>query len=174
MRQPLHLLVFLALALILAAQAAAASPTRVEEHVDRTRTIPAGALCPFDFVVTSEGHRTTTTFTNADGSLDRFTIHLTSWHTTYTNPANGKMLRVTFSGPVIVEALPDGRALVRIPGNDPHIVNPGEGPVYTDSGLIVYIAPDVLNWEEQLEVLHVAGGRRESEDFVAAVCGALA
>ena len=31
-----------------------------------------------------------------------------------------------------------------------------------------------MNWVEQLEVLHVAGGRRESEDFVAAVCGALA
>jgi hypothetical protein len=84
------------------------------------------------------------------------------------------MLRVVFSGPVIVEALPDGRALVQIPGNDPHIVAPGEGPIYTDSGLIVYIAPDVVNWVEQLEVLHVAGGRRESEDFVAAVCGALA
>lgn len=174
MRQSLQVLVFIALALIVAAQAAAASPARVEEHVDRTRTIPAGALCAFDLVVTSEGYRTTTTFTNADGSLDRFTIHLTSWHTTYTNPANGKMLRVTFSGPVIVEALPDGTALVRIPGNDPHIVAPGDGPIYTDSGLIVYIAPDVVNWEEQLEVLHVAGGRRESEDFVAAVCGALA
>jgi hypothetical protein len=146
----------------------------VEEHVDSTLTIPAGALCPFDFVARSEGYRTTTTFTNPGGSLDRFTIHLTSWHTTYTNPANGKMLRVVFSGPVIVEALSDGTALVRIPGNDPHIVAPGAGPIYTDSGLIVYIAPDVVNWPEQLEVLHVAGGRRESEDFVAAVCGALA
>lgn len=174
MRHPIHLLLFAAVALILAAQAAGAPPTRTEEHVDRTRTIPAGALCPFDFVVTSEGYRTTTTFTNADGSLDRFTVHLTSWHTTYTNPANGKMLHVTFSGPVIVEALADGRALVQIPGNDPHIVDPGHGPIYTDSGLIVYIAPDVVNWEEQLEVLHAAGGRRESEDFVAAVCGALA
>jgi len=163
-----------AFALILSAQAAASSPTRVEESVDRTTTIPAGALCPFEFVVHSEGFRTTTTFTNPDGSLDRFTIHLTSWHTTYTNPANGKMLRVTLSGPVIVEALPDGRALVQIPGDDPLIVAKGEGPIYTDSGLIVYIAPDAVNWEEQLEVLLAAGGRAESEDFVAAVCGALA
>jgi hypothetical protein len=161
-------------ALILSAPAAANPPTRAEEHVDSTRTIPAGALCGFDFVVRSEGHRRTTTWTNSDGSVERFTFHLTSWHTTYTNPANGKMLRVTFSGPVIVEALPDGRALVQIPGNDPRIVAKGEGPIYTDSGLIVYIAPDVVNWTEQLEVLHVAGGRRESEDFVAAVCGALA
>ena len=167
-------LVVVVVALILSAPAAANPPTRVEEHVDRTRTIPAGALCPFAFVVSSEGYSTTTTFTNSDGSLDRFTIHLTSWHTTYTNPANGKMLRVTITGPVIVEALPDGRALVQIPGNDPHIVAPGEGPIYTDSGLIVYIAPDTVNWVEQLEVLHVAGGRTESEDFVAAVCGALA
>ena len=163
-----------ALALILSAPAAANPPTRVEEHVDRTTTIPAGALCSFEFVVRSEGYRTTTTYTNSDGSLDRFTIHLTSWHTTYTNPANGNILRVIFSGPVIVEALPDGRARVQIPGNDPHIVARGEGPIYTDSGLIVYIAPDPENWVEQLEVLHAAGGRRESEDFVAAVCGALA
>ena len=168
------LTVVAALALILSAQAAASPPTRVEESVDRTTTIPAGALCPFDFVVRSEGFRTTTSFTDSDGSLSRFTIHLTSWHTTYTNPATGKSLRVTFSGPVIVEALPDGRALVQIPGNDPHIVAKGEGPIYTDSGLIVYVAPDTVNWVEQLEVLHAAGGRRESEDFVAAVCGALA
>jgi hypothetical protein len=169
----LGVLVVAAFALILSAPAAADPPTRVEEHVDRTTTIPGGALCSFEFVVRSEGFRTTTTFTNSDGSLNRFTIHLTSWHTTYTNPANGKMLRVRFSGPVIVEALPDGRALVQIPGNDPHIVAPGEGPIYTDSGLIVYIAPDVVNWVEQLEVLHVAGGRTESEDFAAAICGAL-
>jgi len=167
-------LVVAAFALMLSAPAAANPPTRVEEHVDRATTIPAGALCPFEFVVRSEGYRTTTTFTNAAGGLDRFTIHLTSWHTTYTNPANGKMLRVVFSGPVIVKALPDGTALVQIPGNDPLIVAPGEGPIYSDSGLIVYIAPDVVNWVEQLEVLHVAGGRTESEDFVAAVCGALA
>lgn len=170
----LVVLVVSAFALIFSAAAAADPPTRVEEHVDRTRTVPAGALCAFDLVVSSEGYRTTTTFTNPDGSLDRFTFHLTSWHTTYSNPASGKLLRVKFTGPVIVEALPDGRARVQIPGNDPQIVAPGQGPIYTDSGLIVYIAPDVVNWDVQLEVLHVAGGRRESEDFVAAVCGALA
>jgi hypothetical protein len=163
-----------AFALIFSAQAVADPPTRVVEPVDRTTAIPAGALCPFEFVVRSEGFRTTTTFTNADGSFNGFTIHLTSWHTTYTNPANGKALRVTFSGPVIVESRPDGSALVRIPGNDPLIVAKGDGPIYTDSGLIVYIAPDTENWDVQLEVLQAAGGRRESEDFVAAVCGALA
>ena len=166
--------VLAAFALIFSAQAAADTPARVVEPVDRTTRIPAGALCSFEFVVHSEGFRTTTTFTNADGSLNGFTIHLTSWHTTYTNPANGKSLRVTLSGPVIVEALPDGTALVRIPGDDPLIVAKGEGPIYTDSGLIVYIAPDTVNWDVQLEVLLVAGGRTESEDFVAAVCGALA
>ena len=109
----LGVLVTVALALVLTAPAAANPPTRAEEHVDRTRTIRAGELCPFDFEVRSEGFRTTTTFTNSDGSLDKFTIHLTSWHTTYTNPANGNTLRVKFSGPVIVEALPDGRGIRR-------------------------------------------------------------
>ena len=95
-----------ALALILSAPAAANHRRAWRSTSTGTTTIPAGALCSFEFVVRSEGDRTTTTYTNSDGSLDRFTIHLTSWHTTYTNPANGNMLRVTFSGPVIVEALP--------------------------------------------------------------------
>ena len=33
-------------ALVLAAQASGAAPTVAIEHVDRTRTLPAGALCP--------------------------------------------------------------------------------------------------------------------------------
>jgi hypothetical protein len=77
------------------------------------------------------------------------------------------------AGPVIVEARPDGTALVRIPGNDGHFVVKREGPVYTDNGLIVYIASDPVNWTERLEVLHVAGGYRTTEDFVAAICGAV-
>src|SRR5215216_30432 len=173
MRHTLHVLLFAVLALILAAQAAGAAPTRVEIDVDRTRTVPAGALCSFDFVVHSKGHQTTTTFTNPDGSFDRFTIHLSSWETTYTNPATGKSLRTVLAGPVIVEALPDGTALVRIPGNDGHFVVKGEGPIYTDNGLLVYIAPDVVNWQERLEVLHASGGYRTTEDFVAAICGAI-
>jgi hypothetical protein len=74
---------------------------------------------------------------------------------------------------VIVESRPDGTALVRIPGNDGHFVVKGEGPVYTDNGLIVFIAPDVVNWQERLEVLHASGGYRTTEDFVAAICGAI-
>ena len=35
-------------------------------------------------------------------------------------------------------------------------------------------APDTVNWDIQLELLHAAGGRVENEDFVAVVCGALA
>jgi hypothetical protein len=68
---------------------------------------------------------------------------------------------------------PDGTALVRIPGNDGHFVVKGEGPVYTDNGLLVYVAPDPVNWQEQVEVLHASGGYHSTEDFVAAICGAL-
>jgi len=174
MRHTLHVLVFAVLALILAAQAAGAPPTRVETDVDRTRTVPAGALCSFDFVVHSEGHQTTTTFTNPDGSFDRFTIHLSRWETTYTNPANGNTLRTVLAGPVIVEALPDGRALVRVPGNDGHFVVKGEGPIYTDNGLIVWIAPSVADWPNATEILHASGGYRTTEDFAAVICSALA
>jgi hypothetical protein len=35
-------------------------------------------------------------------------------------------------------------------------------------------APDPVNWQERIEVLHAADGYRTSEDFAAALCGALA
>jgi hypothetical protein len=166
-------LLFAASALILSAQAAGAPPTRVEEDVNRTRTIPAGGFCSFDVVLHSEGHRQTTTYTNADGSLDRFSIHLSHWKTTISNPANGASIRTVLAGPVIVEALPDGTALVRIPGNDGLFVVKGEGPVYTDNGLLVYIAPDTVNWQEQVEVLQASGGYRSAEELTEAVCSAI-
>jgi hypothetical protein len=160
-------------ALALAAPAAATPPSVVVEQVDRTRTLPAGALCDFDVTLHSEGTSRTTTFTESDGSFDRFTVHLSSWKTSFTNPATGLTTRTVLAGPVIVEALDDGTALVRIPGNDGHFVVRGEGPVYSDNGLIVWIAPDVVNWQTQLEVLHASGGYRTVEDFAAAVCGAI-
>jgi hypothetical protein len=172
----LHLLLVTTVTLILAAAAAGAAPTVVIEQVDRTRTLPAGTFCDFDVVLHSEGTRRTTTYTNQDGSFDRFSIHLAEWKTSFTNPANGATIRTVLAGPVIVEAQDDGSALVRIPGNDGLLVQKGEGPVYTDQGLIVYLAPDAVNWQERLEVLHVAGGYRSPDDFetfVAAVCGAI-
>jgi hypothetical protein len=30
-----------------------------------------------------------------------------------------------------------------------------------------------VNWPERLEVLHASGGYRTTEDFVAAICGAI-
>jgi hypothetical protein len=169
----LYVLLLATVALALAAQAAGAPPTREEVDVDRTRTIPAGGLCDFDVVVHSEGRQRTTTYTDNEGNLDRFTIHLAHWKTTLTNPANGATIRTVLAGPVIVEALADGTALVRIPGNDGHFVVKGEGPVYTDNGLLVYIAPDPVNWQVQVEVLHASGGYHSTEDFAAAICGAL-
>lgn len=172
----LHILILAAVALILSAQAAGAPPTVVIEEVDRTRTIPAGDLCDFDVVLHSEGTRRTTTYSDQNGDFDRFTIHLSHWKTSFTNAATGATISTVLAGPVIVEAREDGTALVRIPGNDGLIVVKGEGQVYTDQGLIVYVAPDAVNWQERIEVLHVAGGYRSPDDFstfVAAVCGAI-
>jgi hypothetical protein len=170
----LYLLLLAAGALILAAQAVGAAPSVVIEEVDNTRTIPAGALCPFDFVVHSEGTRRTTTYTDQEGNLDRITFLLSSWKTTYTNPANGKTMRTVFAGPVIVEAQDDGSAIVRIPGNDGHLVLKGEGPIYSDVGLLVYVAPSVENWPERLEILHASGQYRETEVFEEVLCDAIA
>ena len=173
----LHLLLVTGVALILAGQAAGAAPTVVIEEVERTRTLAAGTFCGFDVVLHSEGTRRTTTYTDQNGNFDRFSIHLSDWKTSFTNPANGETIRTVLAGPVIVEARDDGTALVRIPGNDGLLVQKGEGPVYTDQGLIVYLAPDAVNWQERIEVLHVAGGYRSPDDFAtfaAAVCGAIA
>ena len=84
------------------------------------------------------------------------------------------MLSVTFSGPVIVEALPDGRALSPDSRQRPAHRREGRGPDLHRQRADRLHRADPVNWVEQLEVLHAAGGRRESEDFVAAVCGALA
>jgi hypothetical protein len=172
----LHLLLLAAVALILSAQAAGAPPTVVIEEVDRTRTLPAGDLCDFDVVLHSEGTRRTTTYTDQSGNFDRFTLHLSHWKTSFTNPANGETIRTVLAGPIIVEARDDGTALVRIPGNDGLLVVKGEGPVYTDQGLLVYLAPDAVNWQERIEVLHASGGYHSPDDFstfVSGVCGAI-
>ncbi len=65
-------------ALALAAPATAAAPSVVIEEVDRTRTLPAGDLCDFDVVLHSEGTRRTTTYTDQEGSFDRFAVHLSA------------------------------------------------------------------------------------------------
>jgi hypothetical protein len=160
-------------ALALAAPAAAAPPSVVIQEVDRTRTIPAGDLCDFDVVLHSQGTQRTTTYTDREGNFDRFAVHLSSWTTSFTNPANGATIRTVLAGPVIVEARDDGTALVRIPGNDGLLVVRGEGPVYSDNGLIVWVAPDAVNWQQQIEVLHASGGYRTTEVFAEAVCGAI-
>jgi len=160
-------------ALAVVVPAAAAPPSVVIEQVDRTRTLPAGALCAFDAVLHSEGTSRTTTYTDSEGGFDRFAVHLSHWKTSFTNPATGGTIGTVLAGPVIVEALDDGTALVRIPGNDGLLVVKGEGPVYSDNGLIVWVAPDVANWQQQLEVLHASGGYRTTEDFAASVCGAI-
>jgi hypothetical protein len=160
-------------ALALAAPAAAAPPSVVMQEVDRTRTIQEGGLCDFDVVLHSQGTQRTTTYTDRDGSFDRFAVHLSSWTTSFTNPANGATIRTVLAGPVIVEARDDGTALVRIPGNDGLLVVRGEGPVYSDNGLIVWVAPDEVNWQQQIEILHASGGYRTTEVFAEAVCGAI-
>src|SRR4029450_7485186 len=123
-------------ALVAAAQSLAAAPGVVIEQVDRTRTVPAGGLggfdgvlppggtrwaraqrngvCDVDVVLHSEGTSRTTTYTNVDGSLDRFTIHLSHWKTSITNPANGASIRTVLAGAVIVEAEDDSSALLRV------------------------------------------------------------
>lgn len=140
----------------LAPTAAADQPVTNEVHFDRTRTIPAG-LCPFPFVVHTEGTLRETVF-----SSGKDVTHAVSFHITYTNPANGKTLSTTLAGPFIVEPNADGTVTVTINGNDGHITAPAEGTIFAAVGKLVYIA-DPAAPEVPLTILKSTGQQDASQ-----------
>ena len=79
-----------ALVLGLAGPAAADKP--LIEHIrfdNETEVIPAGDLCEFDVLATSNGRLRVATFLNEDGS-ERRVMENPSFVTTYTNPLTGR------------------------------------------------------------------------------------
>ena len=128
---------FAATALVALVPAAAADkPVVTVTHLDRTGTIPAGPnTCPFPFTFHTEGILRETVF--PDG---RDVTHAVSFHVTYTNPANGKVLTTVLAGPFIVEPNADGTVTVTINGNDGHITAPGQGTIFAAVGKLAYIA----------------------------------
>jgi hypothetical protein len=136
--------------------AAADQPVTSEIHFDRTRTIPAG-LCPFPFIVHTEGTLRETVFSS--GKDVRRTVN---FHITYTNPANGKTLSTVLAGPFIVEPNADGTVTVTINGNDGHITSPGEGTIFAAVGKLVYIA-DPAAPEVPLTILKSTGQQDASQ-----------
>jgi hypothetical protein len=142
--------------LALAPTAAADQPVTTEVHLDRTRTIPAG-LCPFPFIVHTEGTLRETVF-----SSGKDVTHAVSFHITYTNPANGKSLTTVLAGPFVVEPNGDGTVTVTINGNDGHLTEPGEGTIFAAVGKLVYIA-DPSDLATPLEILKSTGQQDPSQ-----------
>ena len=150
--------------LALAPTAAADAPTTSEVHFDRTLTITG--LCPFPFLVHTEGTLRETVF---DSGKD--VTHAVSFHITYTNPANGRTVSTVLAGPFIVEPNDDGTVTVTINGNDGHETVPGEGTIFAAVGRLVYIA-DPASPEVPLTILQSAG-RQDPAQFPV-TCDALA
>jgi hypothetical protein len=164
------LLSLAAVVLVVANAAVAAPPEKVTTEFDRTRVIAASPeTCPFDIQVQSQGIRNDWTFTDNEGNVVRTMTMLNSFKVAWTNLENGRSLTTPLAGPVIVEPRPDGTVIVYVNGNDGHFVEPGEGPVFSAVGRLVYRAhPDTL---EPIEVLQASG--RQDPAVFPAVCEGL-
>jgi hypothetical protein len=133
----MRLLAALFAAAVLVPAAAAAPPTTVtHEDFDSTRTITA---CGFPVVVHSQGVFTTWNYLDENGTLVRQRLHVErAFTSTWTNPANGRSIESVLGGPVFVDYFPDGSFTQIVAGRERLFIAPGEGPVATQVGRIVF------------------------------------
>jgi hypothetical protein len=164
-----------AAAAVVVTAALATPPTVVERQIDRTFPVPADPeLCPFPFVVHSEGLRTETTHYDKAGNWTRLVILLREgFKVTYSNPASGKILTTALAGPVIVEPYDAEHVLVTVNGNDGHFTAPGIGQVYSSVGRLQYLSPAAIFPQFFPEEILFSAGQQEPNPFPA-VCAALA
>jgi len=168
----LALLAAALLACAASSTASAAAPTVVESYVNRDVTIPAGPdTCAFPIAAHVEGFRRVTTFTDNDGNVVKTTILLHAFKITYTNPLSGKSLSTPLAGPVIGEPQPDGRWLVRVPGNDGRFVAPGQGLIFANVGLRIGFQDGPVPPQAITDLVKSVGIQDASE--FPAVCSAL-
>ena len=138
----MRLLAALVVAAALVPAAAAAPPTTVtHQDFNSTRTV---TVCGFPVVVHSEGVFTTWDYLDENGVLVRQRLHVERAFTvTWTNPANGRSIDSVLGGPVFVDYFPDGSFTQTVAGRERLFIAPGEGPVATQVGRIVFqVAPD--------------------------------
>ena len=125
-----------AAALVPAAAAAAPPTTVTHQDFDSTRTV---SVCGFPVVVHSEGVFTTWDYLDENGVLVRQRLHVEQAFTvTWTNPANGRSIDTVLGGPVFVDYYPDGSFTQTVVGRERLFIAPGEGPVATQVGRIVF------------------------------------
>jgi hypothetical protein len=161
-------------ALAFAGVATAGAPTTVSFDVNRTRVIPASITgCGFDVVRHVQGTYYVTTFYNSDGSFAREVDRVSNFTVTETNPLTGRSLTSVLAGPFIVEPYGPGTVKVTIPGNDGHLTAPGQGVIWSNVGLLVYIA-DAADPFTPVEILSVSGLYTGLDGPYPEACAALA
>ena len=151
------------LSLILVTSAFAAKPDLFVIPVDDT--FVAGSCEEFDVIEHVEGRIKVSTHIDNDGNFSMEIARFSLRHT-YTNSVTGASLRSQDVGIDKIVFEEDGSATVAVIGIIAHIVVPGEGPVFSHLGRIVF---DFFTGE----VLFVAGPHDDFADLLPALCSAL-
>ena len=151
------------LSLMLVTSALAARPEMITIPVDNTAVL--GTCDGFDVIEQVQGKIKVSTHFDKDGNF-MMEIARYSLRHTYTNSETGASLRSQDVGIDKIVVNEDGSGTVAVIGIVAHIVVPGEGPVFTHLGKIVFdLATD--------EVLFEAGRHDDFANLLPALCSAL-
>ena len=151
------------LSLMLVTSALAAKPEIFTISVDDTFVL--GACDGFDVIEQVEGQIKVSTHFDKDGNFLMEIARFSLRHT-YTNSETGASLRSQDVGIDKIVVDEDGSGTVAVIGIITHVVVPGEGPVFTHLGRIVF---DLNTGEVLLE----AAPHDDFADLLPALCTAL-
>jgi hypothetical protein len=151
------------LSLTLVTSALAAKPEMITIPVDDTAVL--GTCNGFDVIEHVQGKVKVSTHFDRDGTFVMEIARFSLRHT-YTNSVTGASLRSPDVGIDKIVVNEDGSGTVAVIGIVTHIVVPGEGPVFTHLGKIVF---DLATGE----VLFEAGRHDDFANLLPALCSAL-
>lgn len=151
------------LSLTLVTSVLAAQPELITIPVDDTFVF--GSCDGFDVIEHVEGRVKISTHFDKDGNVPMEIVRFSLRHT-YTNSETGASLRSQDVGIDKIRFEQDGSITVAVIGIVAHVVVPGEGPVFSHLGKIVFDGSTG-------EVLFVAGPHDDFADLLPALCSAL-
>ncbi|HSL29248.1 MAG TPA: hypothetical protein VK900_08630 [Anaerolineales bacterium] len=151
------------LSFILVTSALAAKPEMFTIPVDDTLVL--GSCDGFDVIEQVQGKIKVSTHFDQDGNFVMEIARFSLRHT-YTNSETGASLRSPDVGIDKIRVHEDGSGTVAVVGIVAHIVVPGEGPVFTHLGRIVF---DINTGQ----VLFEAGRHDDFAGLLPALCSAL-
>ena len=114
----------------------------------------------------SQGVYTTKTFVDGTGAVTREVSTVADYTVTDTNPLTGKSVTSRLGGPLVIAPNGDGTVTVTINGNDGHITVPGQGPIFSNVGRIVWIA-SAADPFTPISIVFVAGQYEDASPFPA-------